>query len=606
MIKSAHHYFISNLFEKSNQIKYLIPPYQREYSWKKTECEILFNDIQENKPGYFLGTILCVNQTNDTIGAQVLEVIDGQQRLITLTLLFAALYHVLCKYKEKIGEDEQAEIINLKKELTLKGKEGIELRLMPQSHNKDDYWFIFCDIGLVTLGSKKQPPHVKKRKLFKAFDYFKQEIEKIYEQKGSGCVIEFLDKLRNIILVKIEVENYTSAYILFESLNNRGMPLTVVDLIKNKFFTIMNSNKHNPDLIRKWENLIENLGDNYSVQERFLRHYYNAFRDDLNNLFRINEKNEKKYPLGTVATRTNLIAIYEKIIENKAFNLLDTLLAASESYALILSRNENYSDPLLSDLRKPLKDLEHIQGVPSYLLLFYLLEKKETLKLVPSHLVKIVNLLVAFFLRRNLTDTPPTRSLTDLFMSIIEKIIAQSIIGEDIVYIVKNELIQISANNDRYKEKLAGSLYTENDGVTRFILCSLAEQGMTKENWVDLWERKTQYIWSIEHVFPQGENIPDEWVQMIANGDQEEAKKLQEHHVHRLGNLTLSGYNAKLSHSPFEYKKERVDKNGNPIGYKNGLKLNEDIANAEKWTIDKIEMRTQKLINQVLKLFPIE
>ena len=384
------------------------------------------------------------------------------------------------------------------------------------------------------------------------------------------------------------------------------MPLTVVDLIKNKFFTIMNSNKHNPDLIRKWENLIENLGDNYSVQERFLRHYYNAFRDDLNNLFRINEKNEKKYPLGTVATRTNLIAIYEKIIENKAFNLLDTLLAASESYALILSRNENYSDPLLSDLRKPLKDLEHIQGVPSYLLLFYLLEKKETLKLVPSHLVKIVNLLVAFFLRRNLTDTPPTRSLTDLFMSIIEKIIAQSIIGEDIVYIVKNELIQISANNDRYEEKLAGSLYTENDGVTRFILCSLAEQGMTKENWVDLWERKTQYIWSIEHVFPQGENIPDEWVQMIANGDQEEAKKLQEHHVHRLGNLTLSGYNAKLSHSPFEYKKERVDKNGNPIGYKNGLKLNEDIANAEKWTIDKIEMRTQKLINQVLKLFPIE
>lgn len=129
---------------------------------------------------------------------------------------------------------------------------------------------------------------------------------------------------------------------------------------------------------------------------------------------------------------------------------------------------------------------------------------------------------------------------------------------------------------------------------------------MTKENWVDLWERKTQYIWSIEHVFPQGENIPDEWVQMIANGDQEEAKKLQEHHVHRLGNLTLSGYNAKLSHFPFEYKKERVDKNGNPIGYKNGLKLNEDIVNAEKWTIDKIEMRTQKLIDQVLKLFPME
>ena len=92
MIKSVNNYPVSQLFDIEAGVVYAIPRYQREYTWKMDQWESLFDDIEENDPGYFLGSIICINQTSDTLAVQRLEVVDGQQRLTTLSLLFAALY----------------------------------------------------------------------------------------------------------------------------------------------------------------------------------------------------------------------------------------------------------------------------------------------------------------------------------------------------------------------------------------------------------------------------------------------------------------------------------------------------------------------------------
>lgn len=107
-----------------------------------------------------------------------------------------------------------------------------------------------------------------------------------------------------------------------------------------------------------------------------------------------------------------------------------------------------------------------------------------------------------------------------------------------------------------------------------------------------------------EHIFPEGQNVPDEWVKMIANGDKVLANNYRETYVHTLGNLTLTGYNQNLSNMSFEKKKDRMDKsNSKYIGYRNGLALNEDVVSEETWTVDKIKERTNKLVEIIKNIY---
>lgn len=602
MIKSVNNYPVSQLFDIEASVVYAIPRYQREYTWSKNQWETLFDDVQENDPGYFLGSIICINQTTDTLAVQRLEVVDGQQRLTTLSLLFAALYQSLKHHEKYLDEDQRVELVNLKRKLVLK-KGDDQMRVIPQiqNSNQNDYRSVLADVGVISTFDV--PAYAGNRKIFRAFRYFQGRINGMLEDKSNHLttIMAFLDKVSSSCLVKIEVASHADAYTLFESLNNRGMPLTAIDLIKNKLLARLETTEpgkvdHYFDV---WNKLLSYLGDDYSIQERFFRHYYNAFKDELNIPFR--KDDEKKNPLGPVATRSNLIHIYERLINQDAKNHLQAIRAAGHLYALMLARN---TDDAWIELEKPLKNLDRIQGAPSYLLMLYLLVRREALKLSTSHLSDITKLLVSFFVRRNLTDTPPTRDLTRLFMSTIDKLVTLS--ADAVVTTVRNELLAVSASDESFRSKLEGGIYEDNAGVTRFVLCAMAEQSMTKETWVDLWKYEGKiFVWTIEHIFPQGENIPAGWVTMIAAGDEKKAKELQQTHVHKLGNLTISGFNSSLGNKSFIDKRDRTDSKGRALGYKNGLKLNAGLATADEWSMEQIDARTTELADQVVSQFAL-
>ena len=192
-------------------------------------------------------------------------------------------------------------------------------------------------------------------------------------------------------------------------------------------------------------------------------------------------------------------------------------------------------------------------------------------------------------------------------MAFIEEIEQNEYVGEEIYNNFRKKLIANSASNEVFEEKLRGPVYIDNSGATRFILCMMAKRSMTVENEKDLW-RKTasnQYVWSIEHIFPQGPNIPDEWVEMIAGGDREKAKEYQSLYVHTFGNLTITGYNSTLSNKAFSEKKERKDSNGQYIGYRNGLNLNDDVCDKNEWTVDYIKDRTDRMVKDILAMFTL-
>jgi len=465
----------------------------------------------------------------------------------------------------------------------LKKGEG-RLRLIPQIQNNNhrDYEAVLAEAGIIR--DVDVPSYAGNRKIFRAYRYFQNRIDAMANGGDTplDAIMQFLDKIGQACLVKIEVASHADAYTLFESLNNRGMPLSAVDLIKNKLLAGLEMIEPGKidDYFAQWNTLLNCLGDDYTIQERFFRQYYNAFKDDLKAIHQV-----------PVATRSNMIHIYEKLIDHDAKDCLDKIRAAGRMYAVILSRNP---DDTLKELEKPLKDLERIQGAPSYLL-----------ELAANHLATVTELFVRFFVRRNLTDMPPTRDLTRLFMAIIDK--SADLKGEAVLQIIAGQLVEISASDDVFKEKLEGPIYDENAGVSRFILCALAEKAMTKETWIDLWRiENKKFLWTIEHIFPQGKNIPQSWIDMIGDGDEQTAIEIQRTHVHKLGNLTISGFNSALGNKSFVEKRDRVDRQGRAMGYKNGLKLNEDLAEAEHWGKDQIDQRTSRLVDSVMALFKLQ
>lgn len=612
MINNVEDPTVANILSTDMLKIYDIPRYQREYTWNQRDWANLYDDITQNDAGYFLGSFIVVNGTvNSKMDTIHYEVIDGQQRLTTLSLFLAALYTRIMEHKDSIDDDMMLDDIRpLRNRLILKSDKSMT-RVIPQvqNHNLEDYrWILKEHIGLDAVMQK--PKFLGLRKMSKAFNYFYDRLgEDVGGRDGIECVRCLLDICRLVcsaVVVQITVDSHADAYTLFASLNNRGVPLSAVDLIKNMLLgKVAGVDDGQLDYyFERWQEVLHNLGDDYKTQERFFRQNYDAFRREVNKPF-IGESGSQ-LPLGSVATRSNLLKIYEKRMEadDGALKVLDELTENSALYSKIIGLDQEGPD---SELSHQLLELSRAQGVASYLMLLFLFKKQNQLELKDETLALLVKLLVCFFVRRNLTDTPPTRDLERLFISICESLESEGLKGIAAAEYIKKRLVDVSASDASFKERLEGPIYDVNPDMTRYILTVIASPSVTKEM-KPLWERYASgnYVWTIEHIFPQGKNIPDEWVKMVADGDMSKAIEVQEKQVHTLGNLTITGYNSKLSNMPFVTKRDRKDVYGANVGYRNGLNLNDELVNTDTWTGEQIQERTDKLVGLTLKAFDFD
>ena len=612
MINSVEDPTVANILSTDMLKIYDIPRYQREYTWNQRDWANLYDDITQNDPGYFLGSFIVVNgSVNSKTDTVHYEVIDGQQRLTTLSLLLAALYARIMEHKDAIDEDLMLDDVRpLRNRLILKSNKSLT-RVVPQvqNHNLDDYrWILKEHVGLDAVMQK--PKFLGLRKMSKAFNYFYDRLgEDIEGKTGVECVRALLgicNLVCSAVVVQITVDSHADAYTLFASLNNRGVPLSAVDLIKNMLLgRLAGSDDGQLDYyFERWQEVLHNLGDDYKTQERFFRQNYDAFRREVNRPFAGDSGSQ--LPLGSVATRSNLLKIYEKRMDadGGAVAVLDELTGNSALYSRIIGLDRDGVDDALA---AQLLELSRAQGVASYLLILFLMKKREQLEMDDDLLARLVKLLVCFFVRRNLTDTPPTRDLERLFINICESIEDDGLKGAPAAAYIKKRLVGVSASDAAFRERLEGPVYDVNPDVTRYILTVLASPSVTKET-KGLWDRYASgaYVWTIEHIFPQGRNIPDEWVKMVADGDTSKAQEVQEKQVHTLGNLTITGYNSKLGNMPFKTKRDRKDANGANVGYRNGLNLNAELVNTDTWTGEQIQARTDRLVELTLEAFDFE
>ena len=601
MIQNVSNKPVAELFSSENQVSYYIPKYQREYIWSKFNWESLFDDIDESVGGHFLGSIICINTQLDSHRAAELELVDGQQRTTTISLLYLALYKYFLENMPADDEEAKHELFSFKKKIVLQNKTP---RVTPSytASNLDDYNWIFYEVlGNGVNKPSKKPKFLGLRRMYKAFDYF---YDRLNENDDDGNSLftyqkaqDFLRKLNMATIVKIDVNGHSDAFTLFETLNNRGVPLSAVDLIKNKLLGKLEKNAlkkgDNTTLdenYERWSTIVTNLTDEYSTQERFLRQFYNAFKV-------IPEIEVKKTPK---AMKSNLILIYEELIDRDANAMLERLEECSEIY----SKNIDYSNnEIPKELVYALRNLENVNGADAYMLLMFL-DKKFSIN--SEQKIQTIDLLCKYFIRRNVTDYPNTRNLTNYFIDIIEELNALEVYDFEKA---KEIFLRLGrpADDELFASKLRGNVYEENVGAVRYILSSIElSETQTDENYTNFYERdKKKFIWTIEHILPQGDNIPKDWVQMIADGDGNLAKEIKSNLVHRLGNLTLTGYNSKLSNMSFDKKKTR-QQDGKNIGYLNKLWLNNKLKDKDSWTGDDIKERTELLVNKAIDLFSFD
>ncbi len=582
MIKDVKYKKVSEVLDSSTTggNLFVIPDYQREYKWQKEHWSYLFNDIDEseNELNHFLGTILCVQEGNQS----KFEVVDGQQRLTTLSILYLAIYARIKYFLENPHGLDLNELNPHKYalEARLRVQNGQKIILTSQNQNNEDFKFLLASNQLIP--SLATPRNFGNRRISKVFNYFKSRVD----EYNFSDLKDFLTKLDSALIVQITVENYQHAYILFESLNNRGEPLTPVDIIKNNIFKNGSEiNLPDGDLTDRWNQFLSGLST-YQDQERFFRHLYNAFKGE-------EPLTYNKAP--SVCTRSNLITIYEKLLERKPEEVFNEIQEKSIIYSMFLNTEGN------DEFSVYFKDLIHINFSTGYLLLIYLFSKFSKNK---KELKKVCEFLVKYAVRRNLTDFPATRDLDRNFMELIG-ILNESPnrFSDSVIKFLSNP--RRSASFEVFKEKLMGGIYDENVRICRFLLCKLEESNRPENAKSDLWETSGEaskkYSYTIEHVLPEG-NLPSHWIQMLAQGDIDRAKEIQSKYAHTLGNLTLTVSNAALSQREFSVKKNFIIKN-RKAGYNDDMWLNQQIAAANIWTSREIENRTEVLRDKILAMF---
>lgn len=623
--------FSSLIGIEGNQWHYHIPRFQREYVWGKYNWSKLLEDIYENDPGHYMGSVICVSETNElTPGSELIyEVVDGQQRMTTLSILLAAIYSKL----NKEALEEKPELItdddfiikrnNIRQRLIKKvdvagnklpwgifkdGSVTYCLRVQPstQENNLDDYKFILKEIGL--LSNFPYPKNCGNRRLFKAFKYFHVNIPNNYNE-----LKDLLDRISKLSFIHISETSQSKAFLLFETLNYRGVPLSAIDIIKNKMLATLES-KHGvkiDDAYENWKKLLEYLPEE-KMKDRFLRQFYNAFK------FRAEIKIDKI----NKATGSNIISIYESQIKTDANFIFEDLSSKAKIYNELIEP-EKYT---VSKLNNALIQLERIGAVPAYTFLLYLFSLDQVSFGELDLKEKVVELFCKYYFRRNITDFPNTRDLDSINIDLVEQCQKEIGLGNKLTFkFIENIILKGKGKPsgvDALKSGLEDNLFYNNEGMARFALAILGESQNSREYSTNLWDRneKGLFVWTIEHVFPQGQNIPNEWINMIGGGIKDEAEKIQGEMVHNLGNLTLSGYNSRLSNQSFSKKQIKADVNvfGKPIqiGYKNGLSLNnlkfdvagkeESLASSIEWKKEHIESRNFVMVEMLVSLYKFD
>lgn len=545
-----------NIYEILNGNKqFLIPVYQRYYSWDIEQCKRLWNDIVEmqkkGKVGHFVGSIVNIAEQAMPTGVQKYMIIDGQQRMTTLSLLLLALRDYAIKNPEDTTINARRIDNMLLKNEYESGDERYKLLLTETDR----------DI-LMRLVEEKPIPDDTRSKLLDNYKFFAGKIADKELQPAE--VYESIGKLQ---IVNITLDrSVDDAQSIFESLNSTGKELSESDLIRNYVLMGLEPTEQTYVYEHLWRpmELLFVYETQDSVMDRFFRDYLTMKITRIPKQDRVYEE-FKLYHLNCE---------FSTIRE-----LCQDLLTYAKYYTdMVFKRSSN---PALKSLYEDINDLRMEVSYP-----FLLKVHNDYAEGIISEddLKLIIRLCISYVFRRSICDIP-TNSLNKTFATLKNEIKPDDYVNSIKAFFVMRDDYKEFPDDDKFTAAFVSrDIYTMRS--RNFILSHL-------ENY----DNKAPIIienYTIEHIMPQNSSLSPEWQQMLGANWRE----VQKTYLHTIGNLTLTAYNSEMSDHPFMVK---MDMEG---GFKeSALRLNAYVVKLTEWNEQRIKERASLLADKAKQIW---
>ncbi|MCQ2706860.1 DUF262 and DUF1524 domain-containing protein [Helicobacter pylori] len=543
-------------FEENQNNQFVIPIYQRLYSWGKEQCKQLWDDIikiggNDKMNGHFIGSILYVLDGNTH--SSPLLIIDGQQRLTTITLLFIALRDHLSEEVEILEKFSHKKIESY---LINSDKDGDKkFRLILSESDKDTLLFL--------IDKNKRKPSELSLKIVENFKLFEEWIRKNTDKLET--IFKGLDKLM-IVWIALKKEK-DDPQLIFESMNSKGIELTQADLIRNYIVMEMEVEK----------------------QEDFYNQYWRAMEED----FKQSKKQSKREDLFSKFVRHYLTIKTKEVPNiNKVYGALkdyrqkegigiEDLLKDLQKYCGFFCQIA-FKKEADKDLNKALSFLVDLEMDVVYPLLLELYSDYKDGVLSQQDFIPIIALTESYICRR--VCGLGTKGLNKIFAFFTKKI-------------DKDQYLESIKAHFLSLEKTTGKFPKDSEFRDSFITIDFYNFKRKKYFFERLenFERKERvyaHEYTIEHIMPQ--TLTEEWKRDLG----ENFQAIHDKYLHTIGNLTLTGYNQEYSNNSFQEKRD-MEK-----GFKQSpLRLNQSLKDLESFGEKEIEKRANDLADWALKIW---
>jgi len=552
-------------FLGSNETAFAIPVYQRNYDWAKTQCAQLFKDIlavgaDESQSGHFIGSIVYVHDDVHAVAAlQEFTIIDGQQRLTTLTLIYIAIY----RYFLAAGEEREAQRIYKTYLINEFAEDAEKLKLKATDNNK---------AALAQMMDPQEAVQVSGySRLIDNFRFFQSRID----ETNVAVVLQGLSKL---IFVNIALDRQKdNPQRIFESLNSTGLELSQADLIRN-YILMGLPRKEQEQVFRKFWEPIERNARNLEVNESrvsdFIRDYLTLKQKDIPNKSAVYAKFKERFPVPSAP---------------ELMEALNEIRELSNVYARLLNPDME-TDALISRELGYIRTLEINVSYP-FLMPVY---RDFLAGVIPRDDFAAVLRLVQSYVWRRAILGLPTNALNKIFMGLYDRVDSNEYLTS-----IQRALMQRGGTQRFPRDAEVLAVLKEKDmysmkGRTRTYFFDRLENHNNREI-VDV----TVPGITVEHIFPQ--NPDPEWRSTV---DEDDYGALGEQYLNTIGNLTLSGNNGRLGNKTFVEKRD-MNESGGEQGYRfSRLWLNRDLQNLDHWNVAQVEARAERIAQRFLEVWP--
>lgn len=553
-------------FLTQNKTQFVIPVYQRNYDWTTAECKQLLEDIIEvgnktsNDDTHFIGSIVFIHDGVYTSSdVKQLVIIDGQQRLTTMTLLYLALYRFALAndMDEKAAEINETILIN-----RFVKEDSSKLKLKQTDVNAKAFRFLMND--------NSPSDYNEYSRIIDNYNFFYNTLNK----DNFSIVTEGLNRL---LFVEISLERgKDDPQRIFESLNSTGLELSQADLIRNYILMGLEPREQ----VRIFENYWEIIENNAKIENSQESKVSELIRDYLTLI-------NKKIP--------NKSKVYEEFkarFKKRDVDFYQNTLQTIKQYSVIYNKLLNPSNETDVEIQRELRSIKQLEINVSYPFLLPVYDDYITNDIDKNTFIEVLRLIQSYTWRRFIVGLP-TNALNKIFMTLYTDVDRSNYLKSIEKALIKKRSSQRFPNNIEIEAALKDKDLYNTQAKNRLYYFEQMEHFRNPER-VDLSSADI----TIEHIFPQNPDI--KWKSDITDTDY---KLFSEKYLNTIANLTLSGNNGALGNKSFSEKRDMNKDDGRQGYVYSNLWMNEALKTKDGWNVEELEERFKLLYNRYTSIW---